>query len=196
MEHPRFIFCLSLPCPWHRQRKDELEQRMSALQESRRELMVQLEGLMKLLKVRILLLERRHFPPFPVCSGIPALLSHPKPLPEGQDRSAKSHSHHSSVWCVGRVHGFSRFVWVKYPEPQIWSGLTKLGLVTGAQPFPLSQGNKPGAGQDVTARDKELALHSPCHIWGFCLGVPGLPLSSDIVWVSHEGPSFLWAPLG
>uniref|UniRef100_A0A8C7E4L4 DTNA n=1 Tax=Naja naja TaxID=35670 RepID=A0A8C7E4L4_NAJNA len=32
------------------QRKDELEQRMSALQESRRELMVQLEGLMKLLK--------------------------------------------------------------------------------------------------------------------------------------------------
>uniref|UniRef100_A0A8D3C0X7 Dystrobrevin, beta a n=1 Tax=Scophthalmus maximus TaxID=52904 RepID=A0A8D3C0X7_SCOMX len=34
-----------------RQRKDELEQRMSSLQESRRELMVQLEGLMKLLKV-------------------------------------------------------------------------------------------------------------------------------------------------
>ncbi|XP_064203140.1 dystrobrevin alpha isoform X2 [Anguilla rostrata] len=33
-----------------RQRKDELEQRMSALQESRRELMVQLEGLMRLLK--------------------------------------------------------------------------------------------------------------------------------------------------
>ncbi|CAH1253619.1 DTNB [Branchiostoma lanceolatum] len=33
-----------------RQRKDELELRMSALQESRRELMVQLEGLMKLLK--------------------------------------------------------------------------------------------------------------------------------------------------
>uniref|UniRef100_A0A8C0IBK9 Dystrobrevin n=1 Tax=Bubo bubo TaxID=30461 RepID=A0A8C0IBK9_BUBBB len=40
-----------------RQRKDELEQRMSALQESRRELMVQLEGLMKLLKVRHLLSE-------------------------------------------------------------------------------------------------------------------------------------------
>ncbi|XP_054404246.1 dystrobrevin beta isoform X13 [Pongo abelii] len=34
----------------NRQRKDELEQRMSALQESRRELMVQLEELMKLLK--------------------------------------------------------------------------------------------------------------------------------------------------
>ncbi|XP_071808063.1 dystrobrevin beta-like isoform X1 [Asterias amurensis] len=33
-----------------RQRKDELELRMAALQESRRELMVQLEGLMKLLK--------------------------------------------------------------------------------------------------------------------------------------------------
>ena len=33
-----------------RQRRDELEARMSALQESRRELMVQLEGLMKLLK--------------------------------------------------------------------------------------------------------------------------------------------------
>ena len=35
-----------------RQRKDELEQRMSTLQESRRELMVQLEQLMMLLKVR------------------------------------------------------------------------------------------------------------------------------------------------
>lgn len=38
-------------CVCSRQRKDELEQRMSSLQESRRELMVQLEGLMKLLKV-------------------------------------------------------------------------------------------------------------------------------------------------
>ena len=37
-----------------RQRKDELELRMAALQESRRELMVQLEGLMKLLKVKIM----------------------------------------------------------------------------------------------------------------------------------------------
>ncbi len=36
-----------------RQRKDELELRMAALQESRRELMVQLEGLMKLLKVGV-----------------------------------------------------------------------------------------------------------------------------------------------
>lgn len=42
----REAVCLSF-----RQRKDELEQRMSSLQESRRELMVQLEGLMKLLKV-------------------------------------------------------------------------------------------------------------------------------------------------
>ncbi|XP_017802855.1 dystrobrevin beta isoform X39 [Papio anubis] len=39
-----------VPTPTKRQRKDELEQRMSALQESRRELMVQLEELMKLLK--------------------------------------------------------------------------------------------------------------------------------------------------
>lgn len=35
-----------------RQRKDELEGRMSSLQDSRRDLMKQLEGLMKLLKVR------------------------------------------------------------------------------------------------------------------------------------------------
>lgn len=37
-----------------RQRKDDLELRMSALQENRRELMVQLESLMKLLKVGII----------------------------------------------------------------------------------------------------------------------------------------------
>ena len=36
-----------------RQRKEELESRMSALQESRKDLMVQLENLMKLLKVFI-----------------------------------------------------------------------------------------------------------------------------------------------
>lgn len=47
-----------------RHRKDELERRMSALQESRRELMVQLEGLMRLLKVRYLLDKNLalHFP--------------------------------------------------------------------------------------------------------------------------------------
>lgn len=41
--------CICFPIV--RQRKDELEQRMSTLQESRRELMVQLEQLMMLLKV-------------------------------------------------------------------------------------------------------------------------------------------------
>lgn len=41
------VFCFPV-----RQRKDELEQRMSTLQESRRELMVQLEQLMMLLKVQ------------------------------------------------------------------------------------------------------------------------------------------------
>lgn len=35
-----------------RQRKDELEGHLQSLQDSRRQLMVQLEGLMKLLKVR------------------------------------------------------------------------------------------------------------------------------------------------
>uniref|UniRef100_A0A8D0FQE2 Dystrobrevin beta n=1 Tax=Strix occidentalis caurina TaxID=311401 RepID=A0A8D0FQE2_STROC len=65
-----------------RQRKDELEQRMSALQESRRELMVQLEGLMKLLKVRHLLSETQRVLLLPrsgshyCCSEIPALLSY------------------------------------------------------------------------------------------------------------------------
>ena len=38
-----------------RQRRDELETRMSALQDSRRDLMAQLEALMKLLKVRVLI---------------------------------------------------------------------------------------------------------------------------------------------
>ena len=37
-----------------RQRKDELESRMAALQESRKDLMVQLETLMKVLKVKVL----------------------------------------------------------------------------------------------------------------------------------------------
>lgn len=56
---------------------------MSALQESRRELMVQLEGLMKLLKVRRLLREARCLLPFPGsgvgcrCAEIPALLPCP-----------------------------------------------------------------------------------------------------------------------
>lgn len=46
---PCIVFCFPV-----RQRKDELEQRMSTLQESRRELMVQLEQLMMLLKVLLL----------------------------------------------------------------------------------------------------------------------------------------------
>ena len=44
-----------------RQRRDELELRMAALQDSRKELMIQLEGLMKLLRVSRLLI-----PFFPV----------------------------------------------------------------------------------------------------------------------------------
>lgn len=36
-----------------RQRRDELEMRMAALQDSRKELMIQLEGLMKLLRVSL-----------------------------------------------------------------------------------------------------------------------------------------------
>lgn len=47
--------CIHFVVIWFRHRKDELERRMSALQESRRELMVQLEGLMRLLRVRNLL---------------------------------------------------------------------------------------------------------------------------------------------
>ena len=37
-----------------RQRRDELETRMTSLQDSRKDLMVQLEGLMKLLKVKVI----------------------------------------------------------------------------------------------------------------------------------------------
>lgn len=51
---PCIVFCFPV-----RQRKDELEQRMSTLQESRRELMVQLEQLMMLLKVLQTLLNLR-----------------------------------------------------------------------------------------------------------------------------------------
>lgn len=56
-EAPHGLLGLTLPLSLSlaRQRKDELEQRMSALQESRRELMVQLEQLMMLLKVTSLL---------------------------------------------------------------------------------------------------------------------------------------------
>lgn len=82
LKYPTFIFWLFLSCNLNRQRKDELEQRMSALQESRRELMVQLEGLMKLLKVSHLLSEMQCILLFPrsgmhyCCSEIPAFLSY------------------------------------------------------------------------------------------------------------------------
>lgn len=49
---PCFVMHPQTRSSFCRHRKDELERRMSALQESRRELMVQLEGLMRLLKVR------------------------------------------------------------------------------------------------------------------------------------------------
>lgn len=117
MKHPGFILCLSL-MSWHRQRKDELEQRMSALQESRRELMVQLEGLMKLLKVRNLLVERQHLPPFPACSGVSALLSHPK-IPSLRGRKG-SFPAQLGMGCRGLW--FPRFVGVKHPEPEVWGG--------------------------------------------------------------------------
>lgn len=104
----------------------------------------------------------------------------PKTLPKEQDRFAKSHFHPSSVWGAGG-QWFSRFVWFKYPEPKIGRGLKQFGLVPGAAAlcFPLSPGIKLGAGQDGTARDKELTLHSPCHIWGLCLRVLVLALSSS-----------------
>lgn len=176
---------------WHRQRKDELEQRMSALQESRRELMVQLEGLMKLLKVRNLLVERQHLPPFPACSGVSALLSHPK-IPSLRGRRG-SFPAQLGVGCRGLW--FHTFVEVKHPEPEVWGGLTELRLVPGAQHFPLCQENKPGAGQGESDRDRELALHSPCHTWGLALGLLGLALGSSTVWGPQEG--FLgWAPTG
>ena len=39
-----------------RQRKTELEQQLTALQDSRKQLMIQLEGLMKMIKVLLLIL--------------------------------------------------------------------------------------------------------------------------------------------
>lgn len=84
-----------------RQRKDELEQRMSSLQESRRELMVQLEGLMKLLKDE----EQRQ-------AAQAAGSSHAspaRPSPVAAARSVRSasphtplhHHHHDSLAGVG-----------------------------------------------------------------------------------------------
>uniref|UniRef100_A0A8C6S541 Dystrobrevin n=1 Tax=Neogobius melanostomus TaxID=47308 RepID=A0A8C6S541_9GOBI len=77
-----------------RQRKDELEQRMSSLQESRRELMVQLEGLMKLLKAQ---------------AAGSSHTSPARPSPVAAARSVRSasphthlhHHHHDSLAGVG-----------------------------------------------------------------------------------------------
>ncbi|XP_046729716.1 dystrobrevin beta-like isoform X2 [Silurus meridionalis] len=76
-----------------RQRKDELEQRMSALQESRRELMVQLEGLMKLLKEE----EQKQAAQ---AAGTPQsspshLTSRPIPMPVRSTGSTPTHTGHA-----------------------------------------------------------------------------------------------------
>ncbi|XP_072000043.1 dystrobrevin beta isoform X2 [Engystomops pustulosus] len=79
-----------------RQRKDELEQRMSALQESRRELMVQLEGLMKLLKAQ--------------ASGSPhstpshSASSMPMPVRSTSAGSTPTHGPQDSMAGLGDVH--------------------------------------------------------------------------------------------
>ncbi|KAM8953349.1 dystrobrevin beta [Pelodytes ibericus] len=87
-----------------RQRKDELEQRMSALQESRRELMVQLEGLMKLLKER----ERKESAQ---AAGSPhSSPSHstnrpmPMPVRSSSAGSTPTHGPQDSIAGVGDVH--------------------------------------------------------------------------------------------
>ncbi|CAO2593448.1 Dystrobrevin alpha, partial [Lemmus lemmus] len=84
-----------------RQRKDELEQRMSALQESRRELMVQLEGLMKLLKVK-------HFTSMTQGAGSPRsspshTVSRPIPMPirSASACSTPTHTPQDSLTGVG-----------------------------------------------------------------------------------------------
>uniref|UniRef100_A0A673HDC0 Dystrobrevin n=1 Tax=Sinocyclocheilus rhinocerous TaxID=307959 RepID=A0A673HDC0_9TELE len=68
-----------------RQRKDELEQRMSSLQESRRELMVQLEGLMKLLKAQAAGSSPSHTSPRSV----------PMPIRSPSSGSTPSHAGHT-----------------------------------------------------------------------------------------------------
>uniref|UniRef100_A0A673X200 Dystrobrevin n=1 Tax=Salmo trutta TaxID=8032 RepID=A0A673X200_SALTR len=71
-----------------RQRKDELEQRMSALQESRRELMVQLEQLMLLLKVR----EKTQGPGSPRSSPSHTV-SRPIPMPTQSESAGTTPTH-------------------------------------------------------------------------------------------------------
>ncbi|XP_061026115.1 dystrobrevin alpha isoform X4 [Eubalaena glacialis] len=75
-----------------RQRKDELEQRMSALQESRRELMVQLEGLMKLLKTQGAGSPR---------SSPSHTISRPIPMPVRSVSACSTHTPQDSLTGVG-----------------------------------------------------------------------------------------------
>uniref|UniRef100_A0A8C0X8C9 Dystrobrevin beta n=1 Tax=Castor canadensis TaxID=51338 RepID=A0A8C0X8C9_CASCN len=90
-----------------RQRKDELEQRMSALQESRRELMVQLEGLMKLLKVRA-----SSYLPFPLCSALAFLRSHcPRPQ---TCRPCESRSAYPVLSPSPEFRGDFMYPWVQF----------------------------------------------------------------------------------
>ncbi|XP_071598426.1 dystrobrevin beta isoform X5 [Heliangelus exortis] len=77
-----------------RQRKDELEQRMSALQESRRELMVQLEGLMKLLKEE----EQKQAAQAAGSAHSSPTQSHPMPMPL---RSTPTHVPQDSLAGLG-----------------------------------------------------------------------------------------------
>ncbi|CAB1317367.1 unnamed protein product, partial [Coregonus sp. 'balchen'] len=72
-----------------RQRKDELEQRMSALQESRRELMVQLEHLMLLLKEE----ERKQAGPGSPRSSPSHAVSRPIPMPTQSESAATTPTH-------------------------------------------------------------------------------------------------------
>uniref|UniRef100_A0A8C5VMV9 Dystrobrevin n=1 Tax=Microcebus murinus TaxID=30608 RepID=A0A8C5VMV9_MICMU len=77
-----------------RQRKDELEQRMSALQESRRELMVQLEGLMKLLKTQ--------GAGSPRSSPATPSAANPMPIRSASTCSTPMHTPQDSLTGVGR----------------------------------------------------------------------------------------------
>ncbi|XP_069777679.1 dystrobrevin alpha isoform X10 [Narcine bancroftii] len=86
-----------------RQRKDELEQRMSALQESRRELMVQLEGLMKLLKEEEMRQETqgtgspRSSPSHTISRSVPI----PMPIRSTSTCSTPTHTPQDSLTGVG-----------------------------------------------------------------------------------------------
>uniref|UniRef100_A0A8C5W3C6 Dystrobrevin n=1 Tax=Microcebus murinus TaxID=30608 RepID=A0A8C5W3C6_MICMU len=84
-----------------RQRKDELEQRMSALQESRRELMVQLEGLMKLLKEEELK-QGTQGAGSPRSSPATPSAANPMPIRSASTCSTPMHTPQDSLTGVGR----------------------------------------------------------------------------------------------